>query len=929
MKPIYITETPNTFRLSFEYNPRLIEIVKRIPSGPRWDQHDKEWIVSKGSVCYPPDRDAKWYVEALAQWSVRQRFCSGISRRRETQDIVYDIPEMKEFTGEHYMLLSPYDYQLEGVRYALDHQRCIFGDQPGLGKLQPYSSLIATPTGWRRMGDLKVGDALFGRDGNVYNVDAIFEHGIKDTYLFTFNDGTECRAGLEHLWSVRDVNMRKRGLGWKTMTTEELLSKGLHWNLSPSRKRSGRKPILRWEVPMCEPVAYPHRDVYLHPYIVGALIGDGNLCNGRVMLSNPDFDRDIHERVENLLPSELKIKGERFANCPRYAIVNADDRHVNRALEWIRAIGLDVKSTEKRIPECYKFGDVEQRIELLRGLMDTDGSVNRNRITYHSVNRLLCEDVVELVLSLGGQAWIREYDRTDEGKPVEYQVNIVSRINPFYSSRKAISYRIRRRNFCSRYISEIRLIGSEMSRCIHVTAPDHLYLTDNYLVTHNTLQAICSVVKAHKEAMAYGESFPVLVICPASLKVNWQREFKKFAGINAVILDDNNRDNWDRICDLRRPDGEIYYPVYIVNYESLKKFFVREVKDHLRMNLRSIKFDERIKLFKSVIIDESHKCKSSKTQQAKFVEGICKGKKWIFALTGTPVVNNNTDLIQQLKILGRLDDFGGYKQFVGRYCDGPKQSSNLRELNCRLRRSCFFRREKDKVLSQLPDKMRQYITCDITNRKEYDDAEKDVIEYLRKYKDADNDQLDRARRGEIMVRMGILKQIAARGKIKAVSEFIHDIIDGGEKLIMFAYLKEVVEALKKEFPDAVTVTGSDNIMQKQNAVDSFQNDPDCRLIILNYKSGGTGLTLTASSRVGFIEFPWTYSDCEQAEDRAHRNGQKKAVNCYYFLGDNTIDRYMYSVIQTKKGIANEVTGTTTQIEEDMVNITMNLFKDKL
>ena len=135
---------------------------------------------------------------------------------------------------------------------------------------------------------------------------------------------------------------------------------------------------------------------------------------------------------------------------------------------------------------------------------------------------------------------------------------------------------------------------------------------------------------------------------------------------------------------------------------------------------------------------------------------------------------------------------------------------------------CFFRREKAKVLTQLPDKMRQYITCDITNRKEYDDAENDVIKYLRQYKNASDDRVARATRGQVMVKMGILKQIAARGKIKAVSEFIHDVIDGGEKLIMFAYLKEVVEALKKEFPDAVTVTGSDDIKAKQNAVDRFR-----------------------------------------------------------------------------------------------------------
>ena len=578
MKPIYITETPNTFRISFEYNKELVAIIKRVPSGPRWDAQEKEWIVKKESVCYPPGRDARWYVEAFAQWALAKRYCANISRRSESHDVVYEIPQMKDFSGEHYMQLEPYEYQLEGVRYALDHQRCIFGDQPGLGK---------------------------------------------------------------------------------------------------------------------------------------------------------------------------------------------------------------------------------------------------------------------------------------------------------------------------------------------------------------TLQAICTVVKAHKEAHIYGDTFPVLVICPAALKVNWQREFKKFAGINAVILDDKNRDCWERLYELRRSDGDSYAPVFITNYESLKKFFVTGIKDHARMTLRSIVFDERVKLFKSVIIDESHKCKSSKTQQSKYVEGICKGKRWIFALTGTPVVNNNTDLIQQLKILGRLDDFGGYKQFVARYCDGPKQSSNLRELNYRLWICCFFRREKAKVLTQLPDKMRQYITCDITNRKEYDDAENDVIKYLRQYKNASDDRVARAMRGQVMVKMGILKQIAAKGKIKAVSEFIHDIIDGGEKLIMFAYLKDVVDALKNEFPDAVTVTGSDDIKAKQNSVDRFQNDPECKLIILNYKSGGTGLTLTASSRVGFIEFPWTYSDCEQAEDRAHRNGQKSAVNCYYFLGDKTIDRYMYNVIQTKKDIANEVNGTTTQVAEDMLNITMDLFRDRI
>lgn len=443
-----------------------------------------------------------------------------------------------------------------------------------------------------------------------------------------------------------------------------------------------------------------------------------------------------------------------------------------------------------------------------------------------------------------------------------------------------------------------------------------------------TLQAICTVVKAHREPQRYGESFPALVVCPASLKTNWQREFKKFAGLDSIILDNDNKDTWQLYYERKKADGEALCNVFITNYDSLKKFFVSEVKDG-KLTMRSIKFDDRIKMFNSIIIDESHKCKSPRTQQSKFVEGISRGKNFVLELTGTPVVNNNTDLIQQLKILGRLDDFGGYRHFVNRYCDGINQSSCNKELNGMLWNTCYYKREKQKVLDQLPDKTRQYINVDIDNRKEYDDAEKDIIQYLIDYKGADDEKVQRTLRGSIIVTIGLLKQISARGKIKAVADFVHSVIDGGEKLILFAFLKDVVAELKKQFPSAVTVTGADNDKQKQRAVDRFQTDPNCRLIILNYKSGGTGLTLTAASRVAFIEFPWTYADCVQAEDRAHRVGQKNNVNCYYFLGNKTIDRYIYHIIQTKKNIADEVTGNETRIEENIVDLTLELFKDRL
>ena len=429
-------------------------------------------------------------------------------------------------------------------------------------------------------------------------------------------------------------------------------------------------------------------------------------------------------------------------------------------------------------------------------------------------------------------------------------------------------------------------------------------------------------------------AFPALVICPASLKVNWQREFKKFGGIDSVILDDRNRTIWHNMLHMKRMDGKPMAQVVITNYESLKKFFVRRQVRQERFTLKSVQFDERINLFRSVIIDESHKCKSNHTQQSKFVQGIADGKEYVLELTGTPVVNNNEDLVQQLRIMGRLEDFGGLQRFIGRYCQGVNKSSHVKELNMRLRSTCFFRRQKKDVLTQLPDKTRNYLVTEISNKREYEAAEKDVIKYLADYQNADDEKLQRAIRGDIMVRMNILKQVSARGKIESACEAIHSTIDCGRKLIVFCFLKEVVAALKREFPHAVTVTGDDNDRQKQAAVDKFQQDETCKLIILNYRSGGTGLTLTAASDVLFVEFPWTAAECDQAEDRAHRNGQKNAVTCTYLLGDGTIDEYMYNLIKQKREIANGVTGTNDEVEEtisksDMVvNAAFDIFKGK-
>jgi len=428
-----------------------------------------------------------------------------------------------------------------------------------------------------------------------------------------------------------------------------------------------------------------------------------------------------------------------------------------------------------------------------------------------------------------------------------------------------------------------------------------------------TLQSMAAVIKE--------DLFPCLVICPASLRENWRREWIKFSSKKVMILGDSTRNNYD----LYHSTGMV--DVFITNYESLKKYFVVDIKKRKdgKFTLSDVSFRPQIEMFKSVIVDELHRCKSSATQQSKFVKGIASGKPMVIGLTGTPVVNKPKDLIAQLSIIGRLVDFGGYKQFVGRYCAGFNEASNLEELNAILRTNCFIRREKHEVLKDLPAKQRQNVICEITNRKEYTDAENDLVRYLKEYREATAQDVARALRGEIMVRIGILKNISARGKLNAVFDFVDDILDTGEKLVLFVHLREVAESVMNRYPGAVQISGGQTAEQRQSAIDRFQQDGNVKLIVCSIKAAGVGITLTASSRVGFIEFPWTFADCEQCEDRTHRIGQEDSVTAYYFLGQNTIDEKIYQIIQTKKVIAQAVTGSTEQVPESFVDIIANLF----
>ena len=402
-------------------------------------------------------------------------------------------------------------------------------------------------------------------------------------------------------------------------------------------------------------------------------------------------------------------------------------------------------------------------------------------------------------------------------------------------------------------------------------------------------------------------AYPCLVICPSSLKINWQREFEKFTDKKALVLDNASRTAWPYFLQMGM------FHVAIVNYESLRKYFVWDIQGGSRggFRLKDVVFNDAIKVFRSVIIDESHRVKDPSAQQTIFTRGIVDGKQWRILLSGTPVVNRAEDLVSQLSIMGRLKEFGGRGKFLADY----GENDNLDELSRRLYSSCMIRLEKSKVLTQLPDKTRTDLYVDISNREEYSLAANDLAEYLRQYTECTDRDIRRKMRMEALVKFMTLRSLAAKGKVQQAMDFVRVFLASGKPLILFCSLHEIVDQFCKEFQDAVTVTGRDNAAAKQQAVDAFQSG-EAKLIVCSIKAAGVGLTLTAASDVAFVEFPWTAADCTQCEDRAHRIGQKDNVTCYYLIGQHTIDPTLYRIIKKKQSIANQIMASDDEIPTD-------------
>jgi SWI/SNF-related matrix-associated actin-dependent regulator of chromatin subfamily A-like protein 1 len=414
--------------------------------------------------------------------------------------------------------------------------------------------------------------------------------------------------------------------------------------------------------------------------------------------------------------------------------------------------------------------------------------------------------------------------------------------------------------------------------------------------------------------------FPCLVICPSSVKSSWLKEWKQWNPNRTIhVIDSKDGENTDWKAD-----------VTIINYDYLYKRGKSKEEIKLRYS-RSLS-----KKWGTVILDEIHLCKNPKSLRSRSVKKIVKKSTKVLALSGTLIMNRPQELINVLDILGRFKEiFPNLQYFLYRYCNAKRTrfgldcsgASYTLELNSIISHYCYFRKSKRDVLTELPDVINQTVNCPITNKKEYKQAEDDLITYL---EGIDIEAAERALKAEHLVRISNLKRLSLEGKLNFIEQFLKDWTESNEddKIIVFGTLKEPLKQLYQKFKDeSELVVGECSTEEKMNKVERWKKEK--QILFANtatLSTGVDGLQKVCSNMI-FVEYPVGPTDLEQAISRLERMGQKNSINVYFLLSDETIDTRIGEIFKEKSKVINAVNKGTSIVEIDKIqSIDMELLK---
>jgi SNF2 family DNA or RNA helicase len=443
-------------------------------------------------------------------------------------------------------------------------------------------------------------------------------------------------------------------------------------------------------------------------------------------------------------------------------------------------------------------------------------------------------------------------------------------------------------------VGDLPLLGYQKAGVQYAKQAKRTFFADD-MGLGKTIQAIATVESE--------QAYPALVICPPSLVLNWKAEYGKWLPEIRVAT----------VSDRKVLPEKGTYDVLVVGWSNIAHWV-----DHLKGHA-------------SLIADEAHYAKSYDAKRTKAAIKIAKSVPehgLVLALTGTPVTNKPAEYAAQLEILGRLKDFGGKMGFYRRYCAAFRDKwghwhfdghSNIDELNDRLRATCYVRRVKEQVLEDLPPVVHapMIVSLEAAAMAEYRKAENDIVAWLVQRASEIAEELGtsvghakvRARMAaesnEHLVRLSVLRRLAAKAKMKTATEWIEQVVGEGRKVVIAAHHREIVDALAHQF-GGLKIQGGMDVAEVERQKARFQNESidKAPVMVLSIQAAKTGHTLTAAQDVLFMELPWTPADVDQTYSRCHRLGQKGSVTSTYLLASGTVDEAIYSVVEAKREVVS-------------------------
>lgn len=470
-------------------------------------------------------------------------------------------------------------------------------------------------------------------------------------------------------------------------------------------------------------------------------------------------------------------------------------------------------------------------------------------------------------------------------------------------------------------VAGLPLLPYQKAGVKYASASKRCFIADD-MGLGKTLQAIATLEHTP-------DSYPAVVVCPPNLVLNWQKEYGKWLPERKVVT----------VGDRKTFPEHKDFDVLVIGYSNISHW------------------QKQIKDFRSFVFDESHYIKSPTSQRTKAAIKIARTAPQdgiILCLTGTPVTNRPAEYASQLDVLGKLNTFGGLWGFYRRYCGAFRDrfgqwningNSNLDELNERLRGNCYIRRTKDQVLKDLPPVRHSNIIVSgsASAMAEYRKAERDIVEYL--VERAKQIALElgsspgsaavvariKAEANEHLVRISVLRRLAAKAKMESVIEFIESHKEVGLKVVVAAHHRDIVDELANKF-GGLKIQGGMLVEEVELAKSRFQEESveDAPVIVLSIQAAKTGHTLTASQDVLFVELPWTPADVDQTYSRCHRLGQKGSVTATYLLCEGTVDEEIYGLISRKRGVVDAATdgGAVGRREESVGQMIVGMFAQR-